>query len=152
MPRSKKQFPKHLSVIKKWYGVGKTITVDGIQQQCQPIVDNWRLDSKQGYFKIAMINKHAATMLPLYDVNPLTWLWRVLDATSICLYPEYMKLAKIAVTHVLRSIEDERCFSSVRFFKNKLRNPLDNNLDVVVGMFSQRVFTLETFPYDTCFK
>jgi hypothetical protein len=114
-------------------------------------VDNWRLDSEQGYFKIAMINNHAAAMLPTFDINPLTRLWRVLDAASVCLYPEYRKLAKIAVTHVLGSVEDERCFSSVRFLKNKLRNPLDNNLEVVVGMFSQRVFSLETFPYETCF-
>jgi hypothetical protein len=70
---------------------------------------------------------------------------------SVCLYLEYRKLAEIAVTHVLGSVEDEKCFSSVGFLKNKLRNPLDNNLEVVVGMYSQRIFTLETFPYETCF-
>jgi hypothetical protein len=68
------------------------------------------------------------------------------------LYPEYRKLAEIAVTYILGSVEDERYFSSVGFLKNKLRNPLDNNLEVVVGMFSQCVFTLEKFPYDTCFE
>jgi hypothetical protein len=74
MPNIKKQFPKHLSVIKKWY-VQKMICVDGVQQQCESIMDNWRLDSKQGYFKIAMINNHATAMLSPFDVNPLTWLW-----------------------------------------------------------------------------
>jgi hypothetical protein len=136
MPDVEKQFPKHLSVIKQWYAVPKTILVDGMQQQCEPILDSWGLDSEQGYFKIAMINNHAATMLPPYNVNPLTRLWRVLDAASVCLYPEYRKLAEITVTHVLGSVEDERCFSSVGFLKNKLRNPLDNNLEVVVGMYS----------------
>jgi hypothetical protein len=63
-----------------------------------------------------------------------------------------MKLAEIAVTHILESVEDERCFSSVAFLKSKLRNLLDNNLEVVMDMFSQRVFTLETFPYDTCLE
>jgi hypothetical protein len=72
MPDAKKQFPKHLSVLKKWYGVGKMTMVDGVQQQCEPIVDNWRLDLEQGYFKIAMINNHAAAILPPYDVNSLT--------------------------------------------------------------------------------
>jgi hypothetical protein len=62
-----------------------------------------------------------------------------------------MKLAEMAIIHVLGSVEDERCFASVGFLKNKLCNPLYNNLEVVVGMFSQRVFTLETFPYETCF-
>jgi hypothetical protein len=87
MPDAVKKFPKHLCVIKNWYGMEKTIIMDGIQQQCESIVDNWRLDSEQGYFKIAMINNHAVAMLLPYDVNPLTQLWRVLDATSICLYP-----------------------------------------------------------------
>jgi hypothetical protein len=75
-----------------------------------------------------MINNHAVAMLPSYDVNPLTRLWRVLDAASVCLYPEYRKLAEIALTHVLGSIEDKRCFSSVRFFKNKLHYPLNSYL------------------------
>jgi hypothetical protein len=72
MPDAEKQFPKHLSMIKQWYGVPKTILVDGVQQQCEPILDSWRLDSEQGYFKITMINNHATAMLPPYDVNPLT--------------------------------------------------------------------------------
>jgi hypothetical protein len=87
MPDAGKKIPKHLCVIKNWYGVEKTITVDGIQQQCESIVDNWRLDLEQGYFKIAMINNHVVAMLLPYGVNPLTQLWRVLDAAIICLYP-----------------------------------------------------------------
>jgi hypothetical protein len=37
------------------------------------------------------------------DVNPLTCLWRALDAASICIYQEYKKLAVMVVFHVLGS-------------------------------------------------
>jgi hypothetical protein len=62
-----------------------------------------------------------------------------------------MKLAKMAVVNVLGSVQDERCFSSLSFLKNKLRNNLDEHLGVVVGMYSQKVFNLHTFSFDQCF-
>jgi hypothetical protein len=37
------------------------------------------------------------------------------------------------------------------FLKNKLRNSLDEHLELVVGMYSQKIFSLEDFSYDTCF-
>ena len=45
-----------------------------------------------------------------------------------------MKLAHIAMVHVLGLVEDEQTLSSLTFLKNKLRNHLDSNLEVVVGM------------------
>jgi hypothetical protein len=117
----------------------------------QPILDSWQLDAQQAYFKLAMKNNSQAAMQPPFNENPLTRLWRTLDSASLCIYPEYMKLAKIVVVHVLGSVQDERCFSSLSFLKNKLRNHLDDHLGVVVGMYSQKVFNLLTFPYDQCF-
>jgi len=53
--------------------------------------------------------------------------------------------------HVLGSVEDERCFSALNFFKDKVKNRLDANLAVVVGMKAQQVYTLSTFSYEECF-
>ena len=55
-------------------------------------------------------------------VNVVTKLWRRLGmnlalSTS---FPEYIKLAQIALIHLLGSIEDERAFSSITFLKNKV--------------------------------
>jgi hypothetical protein len=83
-----------------------------------------------------MLNNHKQALEQPFDVNPLTHLWRSLDSTSVCIFPEYMKLAKMAVVHVLGSVQDERCFSSLSFLKNKLRNALDEHLELVVGMYS----------------
>jgi len=62
-----------------------------------------------------------------------------------------MKLVEIAMVHVLGSIEDERIFSSVAFFKDKVKNALDEHLPFVVGMYSQKVYTLDGFPYNKTF-
>jgi hypothetical protein len=35
--------------------------------------------------------------------------------------------------------------------KNKLRIALDEHLELVVGMYSQKKFSLESFPYDVFF-
>lgn len=54
----------------------------------------------------------------------------------------------MAVVMVLGSVEDERTFSSVKFLKSPLRNSLDAHLNLVVGMYSQKMFTLKNFPYE----
>jgi hypothetical protein len=57
------------------------------------------------------------------------------------------------MVHVLDSVEDERVFSSLTFLKDKLRNRLSvDYLGIVIGMHAQNVYTLENFPYDTCFQ
>jgi hypothetical protein len=51
--------------------------------------------------------------------------------------PEFIKVAEIAVTTVLGSVEDERTFSTLGFMKSKLRNRLGSHLGTTVKMFSQ---------------
>jgi len=92
-------------------------------------------------------------MLPPYDVNPLMKVWRMLDSNNNLTqnFGEFLKLAEIAIVHVIGSVEDKRCFSSVGFLKSKLRNNLDEHIQVVLGMHFQRVYTLENFPYQVVF-
>jgi hypothetical protein len=94
-------------------------------------------------------------MEPPFDTNPLMKLWRTLDANRalVAQFPEYLKLAQIGMVHVLGSVEDECVFSSLTFLKDKLRNRLSaDHLGIVIGMHAQNVYTLENFPYDTCFQ
>jgi hypothetical protein len=92
-------------------------------------------------------------MEPPYENNLATRIWRIISASRVFShgFPEYLKLAKIALVHVIRSVEYERVFSSVSFLKTKLRNFLDPHLGVVVGMYSQNICTLQNFPYDAVF-
>jgi len=64
---------------------------------------------------------------------------------------EIFKLAKIAIVQLLGLVEDEHTFSTLSFMKSKLKNHFNEHLHTVVGMYSQTFFTLNTFPYDTCF-
>jgi hypothetical protein len=52
--------------------------------------------------------------------------------------------------HVLGSIEDESCFSSISFLKNKLRNHLNLHLELV-AMYFKKFFTLKKFPYQASY-
>jgi hypothetical protein len=128
-----------------------------------PVLDRYKLESEQPLFKMAMINNSewALELPPLGAhpavpfVNPLTKLWWEFDANSAlsASFPEYIKLAQIAVIHLLGSVEDERTFSSLTFVKDKLRNRLEGlHLGVVIGMHAQAVYSFKTFPYDDCFK
>jgi hypothetical protein len=102
-----------------------------------------------------MLSNSMVMLEPPFDVNPLTRLWRMLDA-NIALatqFSKYIKLAQLAMVHVLGSVEDERCFSSLTFLKDRLRNHLANDhLGLVMGMYAQQVYTLQDFPYDACFQ
>jgi hypothetical protein len=57
----------------------------------------------------------------------------------------------MAIVQVIGSVEDERIFSSVGFLKSKLRNSLQKHIEVVLGMYSQRIYSLENFPYQDVF-
>jgi hypothetical protein len=148
-------FHKHLDVIKEFYGQPKWIGEDDKKRLIPPLLDCFQLELQQLLFKLAMISNCYAMLEPPFDTNPLARLWRMLDANTALAsqFSEYIKLAQIAMVHVLGSVEDERCFLSLKFVKDRLRNRLStDHLGLVIGMHAQRVFTLESFPYDTCFQ
>ncbi len=60
-------------------------------------------------------------------------------------------LAEMAIVHVLSNVEDAHYFSSLAFLKNKLWATLDLHLPLVVGMYNQFFYILETFPYVATF-
>ena len=79
-----------------------------------------------------------------YDINPVTQILHIIYAFRVFLhgFPKYLKLAKITLVHVIESVEDVLVFSSMSFLKTKLCNSLDPHLGVVVGMYSQNIYTL----------
>ena len=129
---------------------------------CIPtLLDPRKLEAEQHLFRVTMIHnvEFACTLNPCEGSarqiqNPLTKLWRslVCNKALISNFPEFAKLAEIAIVQVLGSVEDERTFSSLSFLKDKTRNRLDNShLSLVVGMHAQEVYTLQDFPYEACF-
>ncbi len=56
------------------------------------------------------------------------------------------------MVHVLGSVEDEQCFSFVAFLKDKVRNRLNNHLQLVVFMYAHKFFTLHNFLYEDTYE
>jgi trans-aconitate methyltransferase len=84
------------------------------------------------------------------DVNLVSRLWKKLspDALLCVQLFKFMKVAKLVVVQIMGSMEDERTFSTPTFMKTKLQNWLCEHLDLVVCMFAQPFYTINTFPYD----
>ena len=82
-----------------------------------PVLDKFFLESEKPLFKMAMLTnlRWAMESLPIgHDaskavVNPITKLWRKLDANSdlSTSFLEYIKLAQIALIHAVGSVKDE---------------------------------------------
>jgi hypothetical protein len=117
-------------------------------QVAQPL-DSYKLDLQTSLFKLTMKSNTEKMLGPPYDQNPITKLWQKLGCNGLLLskLSEFMRLAEIAITTVLGSVEDERIFSSLKFIKSRLRNCLEGNLDTVVKVFSKGYYNLESFPY-----
>jgi len=84
-----------------------------------------------------------------FHINPVIKLWRKFDQSFHLrkLILEYFKLADIGCCLVLGSMEDERCFSNLKFLKSCQRNRLGKHLPLVVQMFGQNYFSLDNFSY-----
>ena len=119
---AKANFHKHLNILKDFYYEPKSLGTNEDERIIQPPLDGWKLEAQQGLFKTNMLANWQRCMEPPFDTDPLT-----------C------------------SVEDERCSSSLSFLKDKLQNSLDVHLSLIVGMYSQKLFILETFSFDATF-
>jgi hypothetical protein len=134
-------------VIKEFYYSERKLSTDCVSP---PILSSTKLNHKCSQFKAAMMANSAAALEKPITLNPLTKLWCSLSTSNILKrnFGEWFKVAQIAAVQVLGSVEDERTFSTVAFMKNKVRNCLTDHLNPAIGIFSQKFFTLETFPFD----
>ncbi len=84
------------------------------------------------------------------DVNPVSRLWKKLFPNALLCVQlvEFIKVAKLVVVQIMGSGEDENTFSTLTFMKTKLYNRLCEQLVLVVCMFAQPFYIINTFPYD----
>lgn len=93
-------------------------------------------------------NAQVAVSLPMTK-NPMSHLWRKLYTNAFISMKllEFIKVVEVAHVQVLGNVEDERTYSSLSFLKSMLQNRLTTHLDFLVRMFSQGIYTLNTFAY-----
>lgn len=127
---AEENFDKHLRTLMDAYRHGRIVDTGEAKHFIQPLIDRDQLMSQRGLFKTCMKSNARAALMPPFDVNPLTRVWRVLDGNNSLTqsFSEFIKLAELAVTHVIGSVEDERLFSCMKFVKSKLRASLDDHL------------------------
>ncbi|KAH7442179.1 hypothetical protein KP509_03G075300, partial [Ceratopteris richardii] len=86
--------------------------------------------------------------------NPgaMTTLWKKLDISPFLKesLSEYFKVAKLCLTMILGSVEDERLWNSLTFIRNAMRNRLNKNLDTCLRLFVSKS-DLETFPFEEAY-
>jgi hypothetical protein len=71
-----------------------------------------------------------------------------LVASYITNFQNSLHCPNVVAVMVLGNVEDERCFSTLSFMKSKLWNQLTTHLDLVVKMFAQDHYILDTFPFE----
>jgi len=125
----------------------------GLSSLVALLLNHWGLDAQQGMFILCMKNNPKVAMEPPFDLNPLTQIWKRINASRVFMHSflKYLKLAEMAIVHILGSVEDERCFSSLAFLKNKLRATSNPHLPFVVSTYSQKFFTLKSFLFVASF-
>jgi hypothetical protein len=94
------------------------------------------------------------TILKAIDTNPLTMMWHLVITSQILVsnFLKYMKLAELAMVHIIGSVENERCLSTLAFMKSKFHNKLTIHFPIVVCMFALQFYILENFPYAECIE
>jgi hypothetical protein len=60
---------------------------------------------------------------------------------------KYIKVTRIVIAQMIGNVEDEWCFFYIILHESKLCNNLIDDLYLVMHMFAQKFFTLESFPY-----
>lgn len=129
----KHRFSKHLEVFKATYGISRIM--NGVQ--VPPLLNPQHLDLQNNLFKVTMKNNANVALKELCDINPITKLRQNITSSYLLTFKilMYIKAAQVAA-QVIDSFEDKRCFFTLHFTKNKMRNRLTNYLNLEMHKFA----------------
>lgn len=144
---------QHIATICTHYGRPMPVGVDGVEVPALLSRDGL---VKQGGAFLHDVKATSCVIMKQYDEavkraggahmyegpSPASMFWRVLAVGQGRIkFPEYVKLAKLTLTMVGGSIEEERSFSSMNYIKSLIRNRLqENHLNCTVRPFVMRSF------------
>jgi hypothetical protein len=112
------------------------------------LIDAHRLADQSSFFKLSMTSNSQWAVENSFGLNPLSRLWQKLGSNALLASKllEFVKIAKVATVTILDFVEDEQTFSTLNYMKSKVRNNLDDHLNLIVRMYGQSFFDLKTFP------
>ena len=76
-------FHKHLNILRVFYYEVKWAKARDGTKHFNPLLDHWELNLQQWMLKMAMKRSHKATLLPPFDVSPLTQLWMTMNGRCL---------------------------------------------------------------------
>jgi len=120
----------HLAVLKDFFSTpkalnkGQSLSVGEVLYNVPKLLSASDLDNQWDLLKLTMKSNAEATCGPPFNVNLVVKLWRKLSQSRhlFKLISEYFKMAEIGCCLVLGLVEDERCFSNLKFLESCLRN------------------------------
>jgi hypothetical protein len=100
-------------------------------------------------FTETMWNQFLILKNPL-EYGAITTLWTILGSSQHLQenISEYFKIVDLWKTMILGSVEDDRMFNGLPFFKSKMRNRLDKHLDICLRLYVTRYETTN-FLYES---
>ena len=144
-------FDDNVAVLSAFYGVDKVAEGGTVVPR---MIDPDLLRAQAPFF-MKYASDAAMRIIATSDGAPqITRFWRLLVASPsfVVRITEFTKLAKMGIVMVGGSVEDERTFSVMNCVKTRLRNRLDDHLELCVRFSSQKLFTLSTFPLEAAVK
>lgn len=128
----------------------------GYLQSCQSLIHStsqassyYIRDFWASFSKLAMVNNAPLALEKPITKNPMAIMWRKLGLNSFVMTRisnKYFKLVEIAMMQTLGTIEDEWTFCNLMFVKNKLRNMLTTNMDMVALYIPRASMAWRTSP------
>ncbi len=96
-----------------------------------------------------MLNTQWAMDQPM-DLNPISRLWKKLTSNALlcACFSKFMKVAKLVMVQIMGFVENTRTFLTLTFMKTRLWKRLYEHLDLVVCMFAQMIYNVNSFPYN----
>jgi hypothetical protein len=84
------------------------------------------------------------------DLNLVSRLWKKFTSNVVlwaCVF-EFMTVVELVMVQIMGSIEDERIFLTLTLMKTRLWNRRCEHLDIVVHMFAQPFYMVDSFPFN----
>jgi len=132
--------------------MGKTLGAN--QMYIPPLLDELNLEAQASFFKMTMLANFVVAMKPPLDYNPHSKMWTLLTTNQIICskLSKWLKLVELSMAMVLGSMEDDMCFFHMFFTRSKLKNQLTIHSDLMVWMYAQGFYTMETSPFIAAIK
>ncbi len=139
-------FFKHLAVLKAHFCQNKTVTGwKHVGDTSVPgLLKPEALDAQHAMFRLAMKTNWSTTMSRPFSINPLTRIWQQLGANTILLagFPEYFKLAEIAIVLVLGSVERQKDVFYVWLCKEQSTKQINRSFGIVCSNVHTEILEL----------